>query len=269
MTLYKKLFYNLNLLKERAFIPFVVLGDPTINLSLKIIDILIQNGADALELGMPFSDPLADGPIIQRANFRALKNGMTTSKCFLMLQKIREKYTQIPIGLLLYSNLVLQNGIKNFYLRCQEIKIDSILLVDVPIEEHEMFIIESKKNKISPIFICPPNADSTLINKICNRSKSYIYLLSRSGITGMHNKNSISINQLIMDLKKQTSIPLIQGFGIYNDQQIKNIISSGVSGVICGSVFIKIIEKNYIDEQKLFNQLKLVLIKLKNATRKI
>ncbi len=139
-------------------------GDPGIEQSLKIIDTLIDAGADALELGVPFSDPLADGPTIQNANLRAFAAGVTPAQCFEMLALIREKHPTIPIGLLMYANLVFNNGIDAFYARCEQVGVDSVLVADVPVEESALPPAALRHN-IAPIFICPPNADDDLLRR--------------------------------------------------------------------------------------------------------
>lgn len=264
---YLKLFENLVPFKKGCFIPFVVLGDPSINISMKIIDTLIKNGADGLELGIPFSDPLADGKIIQKANLRAFHSGITVKKCFKMLSIIRKKNNFIPIGLLLYSNLVFKFGINKFYLKCFNVGIDSVLIADLPIEESLDFRQHAINNNISKVFICPPDAQEDIIKKISLYSSGYIYLLSRSGVTGIDTEIILPPLKLINKLKKYTSTPLIQGFGISNPNQIKKIIQSGVSGIICGSVIIKLIEMYHFDEQKLIKEIKKLSKSLKEATK--
>ena len=135
MKRYEQLLTNLKKKNEGAFIPFVTIGDPDLETSQKIIECLIEAGADALELGIPFSDPLADGPTIQSANLRALASQVTPQKCFTLLSNIRKKYPNIPIGLLVYANLVFANGIDQFYAQCQQAGIDSVLVADVPLGE--------------------------------------------------------------------------------------------------------------------------------------
>ncbi len=135
MERYETLFAQLNDRKEGAFVPFVTLGDPGVEQSLSIIDTLIEAGADALELGIPFSDPLADGPTIQSATLRAFAAGVTPGQCFEMLAAIRAKHPTIPIGLLMYANLVFSKGIDEFYAQCEKVGVDSVLVADVPVEE--------------------------------------------------------------------------------------------------------------------------------------
>ena len=151
MERYENLFAQLKDRKEGAFVPFVTLGDPSVEQSLKIIDTLIEAGADALELGIPFSDPLADGPTIQEATLRAFAAGVTPSQCFEMLALIRQKHPTIPIGLLMYANLVFSKGIDEFYAQCEKVGVDSVLVADVPVEESAPFRTAALRHNIAPI----------------------------------------------------------------------------------------------------------------------
>ncbi|XBC42525.1 MAG: tryptophan synthase subunit alpha [Buchnera aphidicola (Meitanaphis elongallis)] len=267
MNRYQTLYKKLVPFKKGCFIPFVILGDPSIDISLKIVDVLIENGADGLELGIPFSDPLADGKIIQKANLRAFSSGINVVKCLTMLHKIRKKYKTIPIGILSYANLIFQFGINNFYLKCSNINIDSILIADLPIEESYKFRQCAEINNISQVFICPPDAQQDLIEKISMYSTGYIYLLSRSGVTGTDQDIIIPPLNLINQLKRLTNIPIIQGFGISHPKQIKKIILSGVSGVICGSVIIQLIEHYWFDKKKLMEKIKNLSKSLHQSTQ--
>lgn len=136
---------------------------------------------------MPFSDPLADGPTIQAANLRAFAAGVTPEQCFEMLATIRQKYPEIPIGLLMYANLVFSNGIDEFYQRCAEVGVDSVLVADVPVVESAPFRTAALRHGIAPIFICPPNADDELLREIASYGRGYTYLVSRAGVTGAEN----------------------------------------------------------------------------------
>ncbi|AAM67824.1 tryptophan synthase subunit alpha [Buchnera aphidicola] len=267
MSRYKKMFQKLSFLKEGCFVPFVVIGDPSLEMSLKIIETLIENGADALELGIPFSDPLADGPIIQKASLRALYKKNTFLQCFELIENIRNKYLHLPIGILLYANLVYNYGIKNFYYQCFRSGLDSVLIADIPIEEYEPFYKIANQYNINSIFICPPDADDSLLSKISLYAKGYIYLLSRPGVTGIEKKTISLSNIFIEKIKKYNSLPLLQGFGIENPTQIQKSILSGTNGVICGSAIIDIIEKNLNKEKKMINEIKNFTSKLKKATK--
>ncbi|PPI86777.1 tryptophan synthase subunit alpha [Candidatus Pantoea edessiphila] len=269
MKRYNILFKRLKNSNEGAFFPFVVLGDPSPLLSLKIIDILIENGADGLELGIPFSDPLVDGPVIQNAHMRAFNSGITVKKSFKMITDIRDKYSDLPIGLLTYANLVFNNGIENFYIRCSELNVDSVLIADLPIEESEVFSQKALQYNINPIFVCPPNPSDNLLREISVRSYGYVYLLSRSGVTGTEKPASLTSQQVINKLRLYNAAPLMQGFGISNINQAKKIILTGVDGIIIGSAIIKVIENNYKKIDLMLNKLKILANKFKSASLKL
>lgn len=266
MNRYHKLFKNVKNRNEGVFIPFVILGDPNKKLSLSIIKTLINSGADALELGIPFSDPLADGPTIQKSSFRALEYGINTNDCFKMIEKIREKNLDIPIGILVYANLVFNKGIDNFYHKCAKIGVDSILIPDLPIEESKFFLKFSKYYNISQIFICPPNADDNLMYKIANYGGAYVYLSSRAGITGTEHSAKLPLINLINQLKYYSSPPIIQGFGVSKPEHIVQALKLGVSGSISGSAIIKIIENNLNNKSKMLEKIKIFVKKMKLAT---
>ncbi len=143
----------------------------------------MKPSADALELGIPFSDPLADGPTIQNATLRAFAAGVTPAQCFEMLALIRQKHPTIPIGLLMYANLVFNKGIDEFYAQCEKVGVDSVLVADVPVEESAPFRQAALRHNVAPIFICPPNADDDLLRQIASYGRGYTYLLSRAGVT--------------------------------------------------------------------------------------
>ena len=221
MERYESLFAQLKERKEGAFVPFVTLGDPGIEQSLKIIDTLIEAGADALELGTPFSDPLADGPTIQNATLRAFAAGVTPAQCFEVLALIRQKHPTIPIGLLMYANLVFNKGIDEFYAECEKVGVDSVLVADVPVEESAPFRQAALRHNVAPIFICPPNADDDLLRQIASYGRGYTYLLSRAGVTGAENRAALPLNHLVAKLKEYNAAPPLQGFGISAPDQVK------------------------------------------------
>ncbi|SBT81900.1 Tryptophan synthase alpha chain [secondary endosymbiont of Trabutina mannipara] len=266
MERYKKLFSKLINSNEGAFVPFVILGDPNPIISLQIIDTIINAGADALELGIPFSDPLADGPTIQKANLRAFNSGVTFDSCFEMLTTIRKKYISIPIGLLIYANLVYNKGLDFFYYLCNKVGIDSVLVADVPLLESLSFRNSARRYNISPIFICPPNADLLLLQEITLYSKAYIYLLSRPGVTGIENKGNILLTNLVNKLKKYNAAPILQGFGISEPEQVRIALHNGISGVISGSAIISIIEYNLNNTSLIFKKIFKFIFEMKAAT---
>ncbi|MEE3661536.1 tryptophan synthase subunit alpha [Brenneria sp. g21c3] len=267
MERYQQLFKRLDEKKEGAFVPFVTLGDPSPEQSLKIIDTLVAAGADALELGIPFSDPLADGPTIQAATLRAFASGVTLSQCFEMLAAIRQKYPEIPIGLLMYANLVFSNGIDAFYQRCEQVGVDSVLIADVPVEESAPFRAAAQRHNIAPIFICPPNADDDLLREIASYGRGYTYLLSRAGVTGTEKRAQLPLHHLVAKLTEYHAAPPIQGFGISEPAQVRESLTAGAAGAISGSAIVRIIEKNQQDPKEMLSQLHTFVSNMKAATR--
>lgn len=267
MERYENLFAQLKDRKEGAFVPFVTLGDPSVEQSLNIIDTLIAAGADALELGIPFSDPLADGPTIQEATLRAFASGVTPTQCFEMLALIRQKHPDIPVGLLMYANLVFSKGIDAFYAQCEKVGVDSVLIADVPVEESAPFHQAALRHNVAPIFICPPNADDDLLRQIASRGRGYTYLLSRAGVTGAENRAALPLHHLVEKLKEYNAAPPLQGFGISSPEQVKGAIDAGAAGAISGSAIVKIIEKNLDKPEQMLAELKTFVTAMKAATR--
>jgi tryptophan synthase alpha chain len=273
---YQQSFLELKQKNEKAFIPFVIIGDPNAEQSLKVIKALIDAGADALELGIPFSDPSADGITIQMAALRALKSGMNTDICIDILAQVREYAPNIPIGLLLYGNLVFARGIDNFYHDMAEVGVDSVLIADLPIRESLPFREAALKHNVAPIFIAPPNASDKTLREVSSYSRGYTYVLSRAGVTGVDVKidNSQSTIQeespaqgLISILNEYHAAPPVLGFGISSPVQIKDALAAGASGAISGSAVVKIIEDNLSDNKKMLSELTSFVVEMKTATK--
>lgn len=263
---YQSCFESLKQKQQGAFVPFVMLGDPNLELSYQIITRLIDNGADALELGIPFSDPIADGPVIQKAAIRALDNGATVAKCFDLIANIRKDYPDIPVGLLVYSNLVVGNSIDGFYQQAANAGVDSVLVADVPIIESDRFIETANKHNIAPIFIATPNAGEETLREVASRGQGYTYLLSRAGVTGTDVKAEMPVDGIIESLNKYHAPPALLGFGISEPAQVKQAIKSGAGGAISGSAVVKIIEKNLEDSRNMLDELAKFIADMKAAT---
>ncbi len=268
MSRYQQLFAQLDDKQQGAFVPFVTIGDPNPGQSLKLIETLIEAGADALELGFPFSDPSADGPTIQAANIRALDAGTTPSICFNIISQIRQRYPNTPIGLLVYANLVYAPGIDNFYAACQKAGVDSVLIADVPTGESEPFVAAAKQHNIEPIFIAPPGADSQTLESVATLGQGYTYLLSRTGVTGTETKAQMPVSDLLAKLAQYNAPPAILGFGISAPEQVSQAVKAGAAGAISGSAVVKIIESNLDDGDKMQVQLAEFVTAMKAATHK-
>jgi tryptophan synthase alpha chain len=263
---YQATFAALKKQHKGAFVPFVTIGDPSPELSLKIIQTLVDNGADALELGFPFSDPLADGPVIQGANLRSLAAGTKQSDCFDIITKVRAQYPDLPIGLLLYANLVFANGIDAFYAKAQAAGVDSVLIADVPVEESEPFSQAAKAHAIAPIFIAPPNADSDTLKLVSEQGEGYTYLLSRAGVTGTESKAGVPIENILTQLVEFNAPPPLLGFGIAEPEQVRAAIKAGAAGAISGSAVVKIIAAHQHDEVTLLAKMAEFTVAMKAAT---
>jgi tryptophan synthase alpha chain len=263
---YANLFEQLASQQQGAFVPFVTLGDPDLEQSLAIVDALVEGGADALELGIPFSDPVADGPTIQGANVRALAADVTPPKCLEMLSAIRKKHPQVPIGLLLYANLVYSTGIDSFYQKLAAAGVDSVLVADVPIRESAPFREAADKHGLQSIFIAPPNADEATLAKVAEYGQGYTYLVSRAGVTGTETKAGAPVGELLNKLKQHNAPPALLGFGIATPQQVKETIEAGAAGAISGSAVVKIIENNLNDKVQMLATLKQFASDMKAAT---
>lgn len=267
MRRYEEMFARLSARKEGAFVPFVTLGDPSPDLSLQLIDVLVASGADALELGIPFSDPLADGPTIQNATLRAFAAGVTPDLCFAMLATIRRRHPALPVGLLMYANLVFNPGIDHFYARCARTGVDSVLVADVPLEESAPFRQAAMRHNVAPIFICPPNADDDLLRQIASFARGYTYLLSRAGVTGSGTRALLPQRTLVEKLAEYHAAPPLQGFGISSPDQVSAAISAGAAGAISGSALVNIIEQNLADPESMLAGIKTFIRTMKAATR--
>ncbi|BDX07328.1 tryptophan synthase subunit alpha [Planctobacterium marinum] len=265
---YTKLFQALEAKNQGAFVPFVTVGDPDKQTSIDIICALVEGGADALELGIPFSDPIADGPTIQKASIRALSEKITPDDCFEIIKAVREKHADVPIGLLLYSNLVLAQGIENFYQKAMTAGVDSILIADVPVRESGPFKNAADATGIQQILIAPPNASEETLAHIAQHSEGYTYLLGRAGVTGAETKAEMPASELVERLSSLQVAPPLLGFGISQPEQVKGAIAAGAAGAISGSATVKIIEDNLNDKPAMLAALKSFVAEMKAATQK-
>src|SRR3989344_745739 len=221
MNLYKKTFNELKKKKQGALVAFTVIGDPDYKTSLEIAKKMVDSGADILELGLPFSDPIADGKTIQAADMRALKSGMNTDKALSFIKEIRRYNTKIPIGLLVYGNLIYQRGINKFYNDAAKPGVNSILVADVPIEEADDYIKAARKNKVDTVFIVSPLTSNERIKKIVNKTSGFVYVVSRLGVTGARAALENSTLRLIKRIRQHTKKPLCVGFGISKPEHVK------------------------------------------------
>lgn len=237
-------------LPQNSFVPFWMLGDPDLSRSFDIIEILIQNGADALELGIPFSDPIADGPVVQRAAMRAIAAGANLEACFDLLSRIRQKYPLIPISLLTYANLAISQTADWFYEQCSKSGVDAVLLADVPSLEAKYFCEIACKYGVDPVLIAAPNMSDEQISAVAHLSKGYVYAVSRAGVTGADASVNLNSKELFEKLYKIGAPPILLGFGISKPQHVNQALLEGAWGVISGSAVISVA----VDDIKLLPQ---------------
>ncbi len=240
---YSDMFHELKNKGEGAFIPFAVAGDPDFDSSIEIVKKYVDNGADALEIGFPFSDPVADGPSVQAADIRSLNSGMTTEKCFEFIRRIR-KFTDIPIGLLVYYNLIYKMGIEEFYKNASISGVNGILAADLPPEEAEEVIVAAHKNNIDQIFMVAQTTSNERLAEIVKLCSGFLYVVAVMGVTGARSDIKKSTVDLIKRVRNHTNLPLAVGFGISKPEHVKDVIKSGSDGAIVASAIIDIITEN-------------------------
>ncbi|MBS7615426.1 tryptophan synthase subunit alpha [Candidatus Bathyarchaeota archaeon] len=238
-------FSKLRRQNEGGLIAYITAGDPNPMYTAKIADVLIKGGADIIELGIPFSDPIADGPVIQAATLRSLKAGTTVKKVFRMSEEIK-KENDIPLVVLSYFNLIYRMGIKNFFDSAKAFGIDGVVVPDLPIEEAAEYKKAAEAHEIDTIFLAAPSTSIERLRNIAEHTSGFLYLVSIFGVTGVREKIHGSTIRLIKRARQVTCgrIPLAVGFGISRPEHVKTVIQSGADAAIVGSGFVKIIEAN-------------------------
>lgn len=245
-----------------ALIPYLVIGDPTPEDFLDLADVLVEHGADALELGIAFSDPVADGHTIQKATQRALGHGVTPGRALDLVARVRHRHPDLPIGLLVYANIVLNTP--DFAVKCVAAGVDSILVPDAPLETDFQFSPDS--TPLPRIYILPPNADERLTKAVAQASEGYVYVTSRPGVTGASHTLSPQIGQHLPMLAAYGAPPAVLGFGISSGDQVRAAAAAGFDGVIVGSALIQRIAENLHDRPQMCSAAKKMMRDMKPAT---
>jgi len=248
---------------EKALVGFVTGGDPDLKKSMEIIMTMIDSGIDILELGVPFSDPTADGPVIQKASKRALKNHVTLEDILNMAGEIRKK-TQIPIIIFTYYNPVFVMGVQTFCKKAIKNGADGVLIVDLPFEESNEFLQFKEAEKLSLIRLIAPVTNEDRMKMITKSASGFIYLISKTGITGSSGFNAKKTSLIAKNLKSVIDLPICTGFGISTPDHVKEVAKFS-DGIVIGSAFVKIIEEN-LANQNLLKIIRQTTIKFKEAT---
>ena len=235
MTKIKQAFQN-----GKAFIPFITCGDPDLETTAAVVRAAAENGADLIELGIPFSDPTAEGPVIQSANIRALAAGVNTDKIFDLVRDLRRDIT-IPLVFMTYANVVFSYGAERFIGLCAETGIDGLILPDIPFEEKEEFLDICHKYDVALISLIAPTS-ANRVGMIAKEAEGFIYLVSSLGVTGMRSEITTDLSSIVDTIRKNTDIPVAVGFGISTPQQAHDMAAVS-DGAIVGSAVVKLLEK--------------------------
>jgi tryptophan synthase alpha chain len=233
MSRYAAMFHRVD--GEGAFGAFLMLGDPDLKTSARLLDAVVEGGADMVELGIPFSDPIADGPVIQAAAQRALAAGVRVGDCFDLIADFRARHPEVPVGILTYANLVMARA--GFMRDAAEAGVDSLLIADVPALEAEPFARAMEQSGIEPVLIAAANTPEATVGCIARLSKAYTYCVSRSGITGTHAGGEFDAG-LVKRLEAAGAPPCVFGFGVSRPEHVRTALAAGARGVICGSAIV-------------------------------
>ena len=263
MKTYKLTFAELD---HAALIPFFVIGDPDFDTSLEIIKTAIDAGADVLELGVQFSDPIADGPTIQKADIRAAKSGINLQKALKFIKEVKQ-YKDIPIGLLMYYNLIYQYGIEKFFADFHNAGVNSVLVADLCIDDADEIAPAAESAGLDTVFMATPNTSDERMKLIASKTTGFIYTVSLLGVTGSRENLSDTVEGLVKKLKGLTDVPVCVGFGISKPQHAADVAAAGADGVIIGSKVVSMIEENLSDKDKMLTEIANFLTEVKNAIK--
>lgn len=225
----------------KAFIPFITCGDPDLETTEKLVRTMAANGADLIELGIPFSDPIAEGPVIQEASIRALSGGVTTDKIFHMVRELR-KDIRVPFVFMTYVNVVFRYGAERFISICNEIGVDGIILPDLPFEEREEFLPVCQKYGVDLISLIAPTSKNR-IAMIAKEAEGFLYIVSSLGVTGTRKEITTDLTSMVKIVRENTDIPCAIGFGISNPEQAARMAALS-DGAIVGSAIVKLIAEH-------------------------
>lgn len=227
-----------NAFEKKAFVGFLTAGDPTFDASYENIMAMVRAGADLIEIGIPFSDPIAEGPVIQDANIRALSNGMTTDRAFELAKKVRES-TEIPICFMTYLNPVFKYGYDRFFAKCSEIGVDGLICPDMPFEEKNEAASVAREYGVAVISLIAPTSEER-IKMIAEDAEGFLYIVSSMGVTGVRSEIKTDLNAIMDSVKRYAKVPAAIGFGISTPAQAKKMADIS-DGAIVGSGIVKLV----------------------------
>jgi tryptophan synthase alpha chain len=240
MSRYSAMFERLGTRGDGAFGAFLMLGDPDLGTSAAMLDALVEGGADMIEVGIPFSDPIADGPVIQAAAGRALAAGIKVDDCFQLLAAFRHRHPAIPVGILTYANLLAARGRERFCAQAAAAGVDSLLVADVPAIEAEPYATIARASGLDLVMIAAPNTPGQTLTRIARLCTGYTYCVARTGVTGVRDQLALQHERLLTELKSLEAPPPILGFGISTPDHVRQAIAAGAAGVISGSAIARL-----------------------------
>ena len=226
---------------KKALITYITAGDPSLDQTEQLIYAMERGGADIIEMGIPYSDPIADGPVIQEAGKRALDNGTKLFKVFEVVKKAREK-TEIPLVFLIYFNTILSQGIENFIKKCQEAGVDGLIIPDLPLEEREEISKFTEGSGLDLIPLVAPNSKERLGDIINQGGSGFVYCISSFGVTGVRNNFDVDLKSFLEEVRAETDLPLAVGFGISSREHVEKIHRIA-DGAIVGSAIVKLVHE--------------------------
>jgi tryptophan synthase alpha chain len=238
MSRYARMFERLRGRGEGAFGAFAMLGDPGPEASAALLDALVEGGADMIEVGIPFSDPVADGPVIQAAAVRALAGGTRTADCLRLLAGFRRRHPEVPVGILTYANIALARGVDAFYRAAAEAGVDSVLVADVPLIEASPFLVAARAAGVAPVLIAAPNTPPERLKQIGKEGEGYTYCVARAGVTGGDEAVRFAAD-VIAALNEAGAPPPVLGFGIARPEHVRQALAAGAAGAISGSAIVE------------------------------
>ena len=250
--------------KEKKLVTFITGGDPDLETSYEILNTIINNGIDIIEIGMPFSDPMADGPTIQESSVRSISNGTKINDIFEIVSRIRKTNNEIPVILMGYYNSIFNLGIESFTKKCSEAGVDGLIIVDLQPEEDLELYTKTKERNIDLIRLITPTTDGKRLKTILDKASGFLYYVTINGITGQDSANVENLSKSIDAIKSSTRLPIIAGFGIKNRQDVKEI-SAFTDGVVVGSSIVNIIKNNLHDKNKIISEIDLFTKDLKRG----
>jgi tryptophan synthase alpha chain len=263
MSRYAEMFSNAR--GKGVFVPFFMIGDPDLPTSLALMEAAVVCGADALELGIPFSDPVADGPIIQAAAERALQQRVRPRAALDLVSQFRARHPRVPVGLLVYANLVFGPGITEFYRAAAVAGVDSVLVADVPAREGGPFVTAAHAAGVAPVFIAPPDASPSTLERIAKMGAGYTYCLTRSGVTGTTQAPQLAHKDLFSMLSEHGAPPPLLGFGISTPAHVRDAVAAGAAGAISGSAVVQRIADHLHDRQRMIQSVSDFVRAMRNA----